>query len=489
MDLISRDDEHPALIASEEEEVLTYRDLRAAIDHIAHSLGGAGIGPGDPVAMVMPNSPEFVVTFLGILGAGAAAAPLNPSYTEPEYVAYLEDIAPKAIVYRSEPALIAHRAAKALRIAELCVERSKGDELALTGPDVPPGDPTVDRDVALLLHTSGTTGKPKGVPLRRSNLAASVKSIANTYQLGYEDVSHCVMPLFHVHGLVASTLATLHTGGTVVVPPRFSASSFWPDSVRFDATWYSAVPTIHQVLAARADEVPRGHSLRFARSCSAPLPPTLQGEIERLLGVPLVQAYGMSEAAHQVASNPLPPFERRPGSVGLATGVEVGVVDGDWHLLGPDAQGEIVIRGDSVIDGYRGAAEANAESFRDGWFRTGDSGWISADGYVTLEGRLKELINRGGEKISPYEVEEALLTHPAVSETVVYALEDPKYGERVAAAVVFGDGSPEASELREHCEERLASFKVPEEIVVVTEIPKGPTGKVQRRAMAQYLHR
>ena len=293
------------------------------------------------------------------------------------------------------------------------------------------------------------------------------------------------MPLFHVHGLVASTLGALHSGGTVVLPPRFSAGRFWEDVEAHQATWFSAVPTIHHVLAAGA--IPSHHSLRFSRSCSSPLPVPLQHELEERLGVPLLQAYGMSEAAHQMASNPLPPNECRAGTVGLATGVEVAVVDPGWTHLGAGQEGEIVVRGPSVIDGYLDNEEANASQFHDGWFRTGDSGSISEDGYIALHGRLKELINRGGEKISPYEVEDVVLTHPGVAEAVVFAAPDEKYGEQVAAAVVASDETLTADDVKAHCAGHVAEFKVPSQVSIVGEIPKGPTGKVQRRLLADLL--
>lgn len=232
--------------------------------------------------------------------------------------------------------------------------------------------------MALVLHTSGTTSRPKVVPLRQANLAASIAAIIASYDLGAGDVSHCVMPLFHVHGLVASTLATLASGGTVLVPPRFSAGAFWADTVTHGATWFSAVPTIHQVLGLRAAGEPiPAHDLRFARSCSAALAPSLQHRVEALLQVPLLQAYGMTEAAHQMATNPLPPGERRVGTAGRSTGVEIALLDESWSVLSDGSVGEVAIRGISVVDGYRDNPEANRASFRDGWFRIGDLGRLS----------------------------------------------------------------------------------------------------------------
>ncbi|MGZ4407850.1 MAG: AMP-binding protein [Gaiellaceae bacterium] len=483
---IVRDDEHPALIAAADGDTLTYADLHEAVVRLAGELVASGINPGDAVALSLPNEPAMVLAFLAVVASGAAAAPLNPGYTAVEFRSYLEDLRPSAMLFAGETAAVARGVCTELGIAVVDLRGEAARELSL---DVKPAAaPSQDPDaVALLLHTSGTTSKPKTVPLRQRNLAHSTRTIAAHYALGPDDVSLCVMPLFHVHGLLASTLATLHSGGTVVIPARFSGRTFWDDVVRFGATWYSAVPTIHHAIVRRAeDSPPPRHTLRFARSCSAALPGALQAALEETLGVPAVQAYGMTEASHQMSSNPLPPGERRAESVGIATGVEAAVLDDDWRPLAAGEAGEVAVRGASVIDGYRDNPSANEESFRDGWFRTGDSGTLSPDGYLTLNGRIKELINRAGEKISPHEVEGALLSHPAVEEAVAYAVPDDHYGENVAAAVVLrADASTD--ELTRHCAGQLAAFKVPGSIAVVDAIPKGPTGKVQRRLLAQQI--
>jgi acyl-CoA synthetase (AMP-forming)/AMP-acid ligase II len=341
-------------------------------------------------------------------------------------------------------------------------------------------------DVALTLHTSGTTGRPKRVPLQHRHLAASVVNIVETYELGPNDVSFCVMPLFHVHGLVASTLATFGSGGTVVVPAPFNPLRFWTVAAAHGATWFSAVPTMQHMLLARAKAQSPVPSLRFVRTCSASLSPELMASIEQRIGVPVLEAYGMTEACHQMASNPLPPGERRPGSVGLATGVEVAIVDEEWHHLPNGQSGEVVVRGPNVISAYADAPEANASSFRDGWFRTGDEGLLDADGYLTLVARIKELINRGGEKIAPREVDEVLLSHPAVTEAVAFATPHPALGQDVAAAVVLQDEVTEA-ELIAYCRTRLAAFKVPRTIRIVDHLTRTATGKVQRGKVAESL--
>jgi acyl-CoA synthetase (AMP-forming)/AMP-acid ligase II len=322
--------------------------------------------------------------------------------------------------------------------------------------------------------------------LSHANLAISARNVARTYALSPTDVSLCVMPLFHVHGLVASTLATLATGGTVVVPGKFNPLSFWRIARDFGATWYSAVPTIHQLLLARAGSTrPDGaRKLRFIRSCSAALSPQVMHDLETAFGAPVVEAYGMTEAAHQMASNPLPPAERLPGSVGRGTGVTISIIDGEGSHLPAGQHGEVVIKGPNVIEGYENNPEANAASFVDGWFRTGDQGFLDSNGYLTLVARIKELIIRGGEKVSPREVDEVLLTHPAVAEAVSFGVPHPAWGEEVAAAVVLHEPVAEA-DLLTFCRERLAEFKRPKQIHVTDAIPRTATGKIQRRLVAQ----
>jgi acyl-CoA synthetase (AMP-forming)/AMP-acid ligase II len=489
LDLLTAPDAALALVEPASGERTTYGELRAAADRLARSLAAAGVDPGDAVAMSLPNGPEIVTAFLGVVAAGAAAAPLNQAYTADEFRAYLEDLQPRAMLFLRGEASPARAACDDLGIRQL---ELTGERTAVLALGLAPAGPAAARDpeaVALLLHTSGTTSKPKGVPIRQRNLAASARAVAATYGLSGDDASHCVMPLFHVHGLVASTLATLASGGSVIAPRRFSASTFWAESAAHGATWYSAVPTIHRILLSRAEDGASdhsGHGLRFARSCSSALPGPLMDEFERRFGLPLVEAYGMTEAAHQMASNPLPPGERRAGSVGQPTGTEIAILDDDWRPVASGGTGEVCVRGPGVVDAYRANPEATAASFRDGWFRTGDSGALSADGYLSLSGRLKELINRGGEKISPHEVEDALLGHPDVVEAVAFALPDAKYGETVGAAVVARSAIGEDA-LRAHCDERLAAFKVPVRIHVLDAIPKGPTGKVQRRLLAEQL--
>jgi acyl-CoA synthetase (AMP-forming)/AMP-acid ligase II len=481
---------HPALVVPEDGPAVPYGSLCNQVERLAATLQSLGIGRGDRVAMALPNGIEVITTFFAVAAAAATAAPLNPAYTTDEFRFYLEDIEAKVLIVPPGGGEQARAAAPTgVMILEASVTADGVVQLEVVRASAFPRkhtDPTPD-DIALFLHTSGTTSRPKGVPLAHANLLVSAGNVAATYALTSDDVSLCVMPLFHVHGLVASTFATLRTGGTVVIPPRFSASAFWPMVKTQRATWYTAVPTIHQVLLARAEEdqapAPGASGLRFIRSCSSSLAPATMTGLESRFGCPVLEAYGMTEASHQMTSNPLPPEDRRPGSVGRGTGVQVAIMDDAGTLLPVGAQGEVVIQGANVTRGYHNNPEANAAAFTNGWFRTGDQGIMDASGYLTLVGRLKELINRGGEKISPREVDEALLMHPAVAEAVCFGVPDPKYGEEVAAAVVLRGDANEA-DLIAHCKERLAAFKAPKRIHVVTQIPRTATGKIQRRNVA-----
>jgi acyl-CoA synthetase (AMP-forming)/AMP-acid ligase II len=337
--------------------------------------------------------------------------------------------------------------------------------------------------VAVVLHTSGTTSRPKQVPLLQRNLMASARTIAAHYRLGPADVSFCVMPLFHIHGLVASAFAALSTGGAVIAPRRFTPHRFWPQAREHGATWVSAGPTLHRMILDRADEGGPPGTLRFTRSCSSALSPALLERAERSYRVPMLEAYGMTEASHQMSSNPLPPAPRVPGSVGVPTGTEIAVIGNGGAFLPDGSPGEVVIRGPGVMSGYVNNPRATAEAFTGGWFRTGDRG-VLQDGYLTLHGRIKEMIIRGGENIAPAEIEQVLLAHPAVRDAVCFGIEDDKYGELVAAAVTLGQDA-EASELIDHCRGQLAAFKVPVRIDVLPEIPRTPTGKLQRRRVAE----
>jgi acyl-CoA synthetase (AMP-forming)/AMP-acid ligase II len=476
-----------AVILPEPNIRITYGQLGDEVEALAEMLSAAGVKRGDRVGIALPNGFPMIASFLAAAMA-ATAAPLNPAYKEEEFTFYLEDTAARVLILPPDGAEAARRAAGD-RVRVLLIDMDPTGRLSFVGSTDrrPYAPPTVD-DVALVLHTSGSTGRPKRVPLKHANLSISAQNVARSYALTGEDVALCVMPLFHVHGLVASTLATLSTGGTVVVPSKFNPLSFWRTANDVGATWYSAVPTLHQLLLARADSSagkPAGAArLRFIRSCSASLPPQVMHGLEAAFGAPVLEAYGMTEAAHQMASNPLPPAARKPGSVGRGTDVQVSIMDAGGRHLPVGERGEVVIKGPNVIRGYENNPEANATSFVDGWFRTGDQGVLDADGYLTLVGRIKELINRGGEKISPREIDEVLLAHPKVAEAVCFGVPHPTWGEEVAAAVVVREPVSEA-DLLAFCRERLADYKRPKQIHITETIPRTATGKIQRGVVAK----
>ena len=478
---------------------LTYGGLRAHVERTVASLNRLGIGRNDRVALVLPNGTEMATAFVAV-AAGTTSAPLNPAYRAEEFEFYLADLKAKALIVERGSASPALGAAAKLKIPVIELVRANTDpagvfelvpvENSKTAPALHGGDAKPD-DVALVLHTSGTTSRPKIVPLSQRNICASAGHIRDILNLTPADRGLSIMPLFHIHGLIGSVLSTLAAGGSVFCTPGFNALKFfaWMDEAK--PTWYTAVPTMHQAILARATnnrEVIARHPLRFIRSSSSSLPPQVLHELEQVFNAPVLESYGMTEASHQMTSNPLPPRPHKPGTVGIAAGLEVGIMGEDGKLLGPNATGEVVIRGPNVTNGYENNPKANAEGFTHGWFRTGDQGVLDAEGYLTITGRLKEIINRGGEKISPREVDEVLMDHPAIQQVVTFAMPHPKLGEDVAAAVVLREGqSANEKEIREFVAKRLADFKVPRKILILEEIPKGATGKLQRIGLAQKL--
>jgi acyl-CoA synthetase (AMP-forming)/AMP-acid ligase II len=472
--------------------------LRALAEQTRLALNGAGIGRGDRAGIVLPNGPEMATCFVGV-AAACTAAPLNPAYTADEFEFYLSDLRPSAIILLQGEATPARAVAEKLSIPVVELHSAADAAAGLYSLDTSalaeatPANAGVAEpdDVGLVLHTSGTTARPKIVPLTNRNLAASAAHVGQSLALGPTDICLNIMPLFHIHGLVAAVLSSLRAGAGVCCTPGFNAFKFgeWLNEVH--PTWYTAVPTMHQAILMRMRTNPeraRAAGLRLIRSSSASLPPQVMAELEEVFGSPVVEAYGMTEAAHQMASNPLPPRARKPGAVGLAAGPEIAVMDDDGTVLPQGSVGEVVIRGPNVTPGYAGNPDANARAFTGGWFRTGDQGRIDDEGYLFLTGRLKEQINRGGEKISPLEVDVVLLDHPSVAQVVTFGVPHAKLGEEVGAVVVLQPGaSATEQEIRDFCATRLAAYKVPRHILLRDDIPKGATGKVQRIGLAAKL--
>jgi acyl-CoA synthetase (AMP-forming)/AMP-acid ligase II/thioesterase domain-containing protein len=490
---VERTPDAPAILAPGR-RASTYAVLHRHVERVVKGLHARGVGRADRVAIALPNGPEMVTAFLAV-AAAATSAPLNPAYRAPEFDFYLGDLHAKALLLQRGADSPAREVARRRGIPVVEATFDRGDpagvfDLVGAGDGDPEGYAGPD-DVALVLHTSGTTSRPKIVPLTQRNVCTSAHDVAATLQLGSRDRCLNVMPLFHIHGLVAAVLASLAAGASIVCTPGFHADHFFEWLQAFSPTWYTAVPTMHQSVLAAADahrDAVSRTTLRFIRSSSAALPPRVMRALEARFHAPVIEAYGMTEAAHQIASNPLPPQPRKPGTVGLAAGPEVAIMDADGDLLPAGQTGEIVIRGENVTRGYENDPSATRSAFASGWLRTGDQGVIDADGYLTITGRLKEIVNRGGEKIVPREVDEALLDHAGVAQAVAFAVPHRTLGEDLAAAVVLRDGAsvtPQA--LREFAFTRLADHKVPSEIVILPEIPKGPTGKLQRIGLAETL--
>jgi oxalate---CoA ligase len=488
--------EAPA-IGAPERPWLTHGALRELCAATGAALNGMGIGRNDRLAIVMPNGPEMAAIFVAAAHA-ATTAPLNPAYKTEEFEFYLSDLNARALIIQQgmdSPAR-AVAAARGIPVVELVPQPGPAGGFVLQAPDGMDGapgqpGPTGSDDVALVLHTSGTTSRPKIVPLTQRNVTASAQHIAETLQLTTQDVCLNIMPLFHIHGLIAAVLSSLSAGAAVSCSPGFNAFRYFTWFREVSPTWTTAVPTMHQTILQLADrnkDTIAQSRLRFLRSSSASLPPQVMTALEECFGVPVLEAYGMTEAAHQMASNPLPPKPHYAGSVGVAAGPEMAIMNEAGSLLPTGVAGEVVIRGRNVTEGYENNPAANATAFTNGWFRTGDEGVIDEQGYLRLTGRLKEMINRGGEKISPIEVDTILMDHPAVAQVVTFAVPHAALGEDVAAAVVLREGA-ECSEhaLRDFASARLAGFKVPRKFVFVSDIPKGATGKLQRIGLAEKL--
>jgi acyl-CoA synthetase (AMP-forming)/AMP-acid ligase II len=485
-------------IGAPERAPLDYAGLRALAQKTVADLNALGLGRGDRVAIVLPNGPEMAAAFLCI-ACGATTAPLNPDYKADEFEFYLSDLNAKALIVEQGSPSPAVAVAKKLKVPILEIARAPNDpagSFTITGASNSAGSTTQGGmaeagDIALILHTSGTTSRPKIVPLSQANVVASARHIKATLALTADDRCLNIMPLFHIHGLIAAVLSSIAAGGRVNCTPGFNALKFFSWMDEANPSWYTAVPTMHQAIltrAARNAEVIKNNPLRFIRSSSSSLPPQVMAELEKVFAAPVIEAYGMTEAAHQMASNPLPPLARKPGTVGLAAGPDVAIMDIDGNLLAKGDTGEIVIRGANVTPGYEANEAANAEAFTNGWFRTGDQGVLDEEGYLAITGRLKEIINRGGEKISPREVDEVLMDHEAVGQVVTFAMPHDKLGEEVAAAVVLREGKDATeNDLREFAREHLAEFKVPRKILFLDEIPKGATGKLQRIGLAEKL--
>jgi oxalate---CoA ligase len=475
---------------------LDFAGLWAQVQHVADSLSRYGLTPSARVAVALPNGPEMATAFLGV-AACAACVPLNPGYQAAEFRSCLMDVGAQAVIVPrgDSGALLSVAKEMGLLVLEIEADASLAAGHFRIGP--PPFDALESKslaqseDIALILRTSGTTARPKIVALSQATLLASVRELGRHFALSPTDRCLNVRPLFHIAGLVGCVLASVASGGSVVCTPGIHGDEFFDWIAQYEPTWYSAVPTMHQWVVARGalyrQRAPK-HRFRFVHSASSPLASVTSRSLEELTGAPVIESYGMTEAT-PIAINPLPPGLRKPGSVGLPTGVvEVALMDEAGQLLSAGSTGEIVLKGPRVTAGCERESDASPGALVDGWFRTGDQGRFDDDGYLHITGRLKEIINRGGEKISAREIDEALLEHPDVLQAAACAVAHATLGQDLVAAVVLRDGaSVQAEGLRRFLFERLAQFKVPSTIVLVDSLPLGATSKVQRAELQEKL--
>ncbi|WP_127115816.1 AMP-binding protein [Shimia sediminis] len=499
-EIISAASAEAIALRAPEQPPLQYDGLVRFVAEIGGKLRQNGVARDQRVAIVLPNGPQMASAFLAVANA-CIAAPLNPGYKQDEFDFYLRDLK-AALLITDDIEGPAAEAAKALGVAVARVSTPDNAEAGIFSLDLPdsgilPLNDASPADEALVLHTSGTTSRPKIVPLSQANVASSAFNVATSLELKATDVCLNVMPLFHIHGLIAAVLSSLRAGASIYCTPGFNALKVFGWLSDANPTWYTAVPTMHQAILSRKSrnlDTIGSLNLRLVRSSSSSLPPQVMAELEDTFGCPVVEAYGMTEAAHQMTCNPIARGAQKPGSVGVAAGPDVQLLIDSGFTQQPEMAGEVVIRGDNVTAGYEANETANRESFLndpDGngsWFRTGDQGIFDADGFLTITGRLKEIINRGGEKISPREVDEVLLDHPVVAQAVTFAVPHEKLGEEVAAVIVAKEGvTPDTKQIRSFLTERLANFKVPKQILVIDEIPKGATGKLQRIGLHKKL--
>jgi long-chain acyl-CoA synthetase len=479
-------------IAPETGRTLTYAGLERDARRLAGCLRAAGLGRGDKVAFLLHNGYQTAAIFLGAMIGGYVVTPLN-LLAQRAHLAYTLAHCDCKLVFTTaerEPRVREALAGVTRPVAVRVIDVDDPDAFA-AAPEAEL-EPVAAGDPALLMYTSGTTGLPKGALLTQRNLLAAAQSVAAWHGLTPADRCLSALPLYHINGQVIATLTPLVSGGSFIAPQRFSVSAWWEQVERCEATWINVVPTIVAYLLAAAEPereyaFPR---VRFGRSASAPLPPENHKAFERRFGIPVIEAMGMTESASVVFANPQDPARRKYGSAGLPCGVEAKVIEpGDPGCapLPEGVRGELMLRGPNVMGAYYNAPEVTARTLEpDGWLHTGDLGYRDADGYYFVTGRLKELIIKGGENIAPREIDEALLAHPAVLEAAAVGIPDGAYGQEIMACVVLKpDAACSAEALREHCLRELGRYKTPKVIRFVDELPKGPSGKVQRLKLAE----
>ena len=488
--MINQQNDDLIFLTSEKNEKLSYGEFKIFNEKISRQLAATNVKNSDRAAIVLPNGPLMASSFLSI-SSYMSAAPLNPSYKQEEFEFYLDDLKPKFLLVEPNSKSLAVIAAKNLNIPVFEMKISDNQPLGtfeLFDKETDYKNPN-DYDEALVLHTSGTTSRPKIVPLSNLNIFTSAVNISKSLKLTADD--HClnIMPLFHIHGLIAILSASAKVGASVCASNGFNALKFLDLAETQNITWYSGVPTMHQAILLRAQknsDKAKKLNLRFIRSSSASLPPAIFEQLNDIFQTPVIEAYGMTEATHQMASNPLPPAIQKPGLVGMPAGPEICIMNDKNEKLSQGEIGEICIKGNNVTSGYENNPEANKQSFVNDWFRTGDEGFFDEDGYLKISGRLKEIINKGGEKISPLEVDNILMDFPPIDQALCFGYKDKMLGEDIAVAIKLKENkSCTEDDIKSYANEKLAKFKIPKKIFIVEDIPKGATGKLQRIGLAK----
>ena len=488
--MINQQNDNLIFLTSEKNEKLSYGEFKIFNEKISRQLAATNVKNSDRAAIVLPNGPLMASSFLSI-SSYMSAAPLNPSYKQEEFEFYLDDLKPKFLLVEPNSKSLAVIAAKNLNIPVFEMKISDNQPLGtfeLFDKETDYKNPN-DYDEALVLHTSGTTSRPKIVPLSNLNIFTSAVNISKSLKLTADD--HClnIMPLFHIHGLIAVLSASAKVGASVCASNGFNALKFLDLAETQNISWYSGVPTMHQAILLRAQknsDKAKKLNLRFIRSSSASLPPAIFEQLNDIFETPVIEAYGMTEATHQMTSNPLPPAIQKPGLVGMPAGPEICIMNDKNEKLAQGEIGEICIKGDNVTNGYENNPEANKQSFVNDWFRTGDEGFFDKDGYLKISGRLKEIINKGGEKISPLEVDNILMDFPPIDQALCFGYKDKMLGEDIAVAIKLKENkSCTEDDIKSYANEKLAKFKIPKKIFIVEDIPKGATGKLQRIGLAK----
>lgn len=472
------------LEAPETGETLTFKKLQQECQWFYEVLLKNGAKKGERVILFLENGIDFAISFFGTVYSGLVAVPVNFSYKKQE-LNYLRKDSEAAFLITSKE--IYERTKElfdddytewmTLQERELVLLVLKEKEKSM--------DQLIQierEDIALLLYTSGTTGNPKGVMMTNENLLTEAAHITLAHEFTSHDVTVCILPFFHINGLVITLITPLTVGMKAIVPRKFSASRFWGWIETYKVTWFSGVPTIYSILLSKGKDKTKDHSsLRFARSASAALPVAVLEEFEKRYHVPIIESFGISEGGSQITSNPLPPKKTKAGSVGIGFGNVVQIVDEDGNLLEPFEEGEIIISGGNIALGYWRKPEETKEAFRNGWFHTGDLGYLDDEGYLFIKGRKKELINRAGEKFSPREIDEVLYQLPEIELAAAVGVPDPLYNEEVIAYIKLKENqSLNVEEIQMYCKSKLADFKVPKKIFFTDDFPKGPSGKIQR---------